>query len=152
MEAILAIDINNGISKDGDIPWKSHKDMSFFYNTTVNNIVIMGKNTYFSLPEKYRPLKNRLNIVLTSNPDRYSSNNEYSNLFFTNNDKIYMDIIVNKDKYIELYPFLNNNFKILFIGGKQIYEKYIHLCHTVWVTKFKRDFMKFNSKDNQIYF
>jgi dihydrofolate reductase len=45
MEAILAVDINNGLSKDGIIPWRSKNDMQFFLNKTKNNIVIMGKNT-----------------------------------------------------------------------------------------------------------
>lgn len=40
-------------------------------NKTKKNVVIMGKNTYFSLPEQNRPLKNRLNIVLTNHPDQY---------------------------------------------------------------------------------
>ena len=34
MEAILAIDINFDISKDGKLPWKSKKDMRFFFNKT----------------------------------------------------------------------------------------------------------------------
>ena len=144
MEAILAIDTNNGISKNGVIPWKSKKDMSFFYNITKRNIVIMGKNTYFSLPNEYRPLKNRLNIVYTSEPQIYLFNenyNKYDNLIFTNNDKIYLDIMENKERYIDIYPSLNSNFKIIFIGGKKIYENYIHLCKNVWVTNFKQNFM-----------
>ena len=91
MEAILAIDSKNGISKNGVIPWKSKKDMSFFYNVTKRNVVIMGKNTYFSIPQEYRPLKNRLNIVYTSEPQIYLFNenyNKYNNLIFTNNEKI----------------------------------------------------------------
>jgi dihydrofolate reductase len=71
MEAIYAIDSKYGLSKKGFIAWKSNKDMIFFKNKTMNNIFIMGKNTYFSLPKNYRPLKNRLNIVLTSNPEKY---------------------------------------------------------------------------------
>jgi len=57
MEAILATDMSDGLSKEGKIPWKSQKDMRFFYQTTKNNIVIMGRNTYFSLPENIRPQK-----------------------------------------------------------------------------------------------
>ena len=34
MEAILAYDLNNGISKNGTIPWKSKTDLNFFYNIT----------------------------------------------------------------------------------------------------------------------
>jgi dihydrofolate reductase len=139
MEAILALDSNNGISKDGYIPWKSKKDMTFFYNTTKNNVVIMGKNTYLSLPDNFRPLKNRLNIVLTSAPDIFSSN-ESNNLLFTNNDLIYEEIFKDKERYINMCPSLSCDFKIYIIGGKQVYEKYIPLCKTVLLTKLKQDY------------
>lgn len=49
MEAILATDMSGGLSKDNLIPWKSKKDMQFFYQKTKNNIVIMGRSTYFFL-------------------------------------------------------------------------------------------------------
>jgi dihydrofolate reductase len=142
MEAILATDINFGISKDGKIPWKSKKDMSFFFNKTKNNVVIMGKTTYFSLPEQFRPLKDRLNIVLTSNPHPYMNNTEYiyPNLIFTDDDTINFHIKENREKFLDIYPFLSSNFKIFIIGGKQIYEKYISLCSTVWVTTIKKNY------------
>jgi dihydrofolate reductase len=142
MEAILATDINFGISKDGKIPWKSKKDMSFFFNKTKNNVVIMGSTTYFSLPEEFRPLKNRLNIVLTKTPYQYTNNieAEHANIFFTNDEKIYMFIESNREKTLESFPFLSSNFKIFIIGGKQIYEKYIPLCSTVWVTTIKKNY------------
>jgi dihydrofolate reductase len=39
-----------------------------------------------------------------------------------------------------MYPFLNTNFKIVIIGGKQIYENYFPLCKTVWVTRIKNNY------------
>lgn len=142
MEAILAIDIKNGLSKDGRIPWNSKKDMIYFYNKTKNNVVIMGKNTYFSIPKEKRPLKNRFNIVLTRDPntDLFTKNENNSNLIFTNNDKIYETILSNKDAYYVLCPSLSRNFKIYIIGGKQIYEKYIPICKSIWVTYIKSDY------------
>ena len=102
MEAIYAIDEKNGISKNGVIPWKSKKDMKFFMNKTIGNVVIMGKNTYFSLPENIRPLKNRLNIVLTSKPSEYSHIKSTSNnLVFTDYENIYKALIVNKEKVVK---------------------------------------------------
>jgi dihydrofolate reductase len=143
MEAILALDINNGLSKDGIIPWNSKKDMHFFFNKTKNNILIMGKNTYFSLPENSRPLKDRLNIVLTTNPDSFLLNNEnkYNNLLFTKDDKIFLSIYNNREKYFSTYPSLSRNFKIYIIGGKQIYEKFFPLCQTIWLTRIKKNYM-----------
>lgn len=139
MEAILATDINSGISKNGIIPWKSKKDMRFFFNKTKNNIVIMGRSTYFSLPEQYRPLKDRLNIVLTRDPEQFIHLEE-DNLFFTNDDKIYESILNNREKYLRLCPALSSNFIIFIIGGKQIYEKYITLCDKVWLTTIKKNY------------
>ena len=144
MEAILATDMSCGLSKDDLIPWKSKKDMQFFYQKTKNNIVIMGRSTYFSLPKNIRPLKNRLNIVLTKDPYKYM--NDYKNipgLVFTDDDNIHLYIQKYREKLYELYNkcgvSLSRNFKIIFIGGKQIYEKYIPLCEIVWHTTIKAD-------------
>ena len=138
MEAIYAIDSQNGLSKNGIIPWKSKKDMSFFFNKTKNNIVIMGKNTFFSIP---RPLKNRLNIVLTNSPHLYENIvNEDSHVLFMNNNNIHQDILNNRNKYYEMYTYLQKDFTIFFIGGKTIYEQFIPLCDKVWVTYFKYNY------------
>jgi dihydrofolate reductase len=141
MEAIYAIDSNYGLSKEGKIAWESKKDMLFFKNKTINNIVIMGKNTYFSLPKKHRPLKNRLNIVLTNNPEKYSHETiNLQNIIFVKNDKIYQVIFNDRKKYLRLYPFLTSEFKIYIIGGKDIYEQFIPLCKCVWMTKLKSSY------------
>ena len=39
-----------------------------------------------------------------------------------------------------MFPYLNCDFKIFIIGGKNIYEQYIPLCETVWVTRIKKDY------------
>jgi len=142
MEAILAVDSNNGLSKEGIIPWKSIKDLNFFYEKTKNNVVIMGRNTYLSLPDNVRPLKNRLNIVLTSQPNLFlnepSDKPNQNNIIFTNNQNIHTSILKNREKFIGFYPALSRNFKIFFIGGKQIYDQYIPLCEVVWVSRIKK--------------
>lgn len=144
LEAILAIDINNGLSKDNKIPWKCASDMTFFYNQTKGNIVIMGKNTYFSLPEKKRPLKDRLNIILTKNPQYYifgnNNINQLNNLLFTNNIDIYKEILNNKERYNELFPFLKKDFKIFIIGGNEIYSIYFPLCSNIWISHIKGNY------------
>jgi dihydrofolate reductase len=139
MEAIVAYDINRGISKNGSIPWKISEDMRFFKNTTLKNVVIMGKNTFVSL--NYKPLKDRLNIVITRKPELYFNyTTEHSNLMFTDNENIHLDIIRNSNEYANRFYFLNKHFKIFFIGGEQIYNSFIPLCHTVWVTQIKHNY------------
>lgn len=64
---IVAMDSDRGIGKNNDLMWHLPKDMKFFKDTTQGQIVVMGRKNYDSIPEKYRPLPNRLNVVLTRN-------------------------------------------------------------------------------------
>ena len=64
---IVAMDKNRGIGKNNDLMWHLPNDMRFFKETTVNHIVVMGRKNYDSIPEKYRPLPNRRNVILTRN-------------------------------------------------------------------------------------
>lgn len=66
---IAALSKNNVIGKDGDIPWKISADMKRFAELTTGHTVVMGRKTYESLPKKFRPLPDRNNIVLTSQPN-----------------------------------------------------------------------------------
>lgn len=63
---IVARDRNGAIGKDNDIPWHIPQDLAFFMRETLGGAVIMGRNTWDSLPAAVRPLKNRLNIVVSS--------------------------------------------------------------------------------------
>lgn len=62
---IAAVSENNVIGKDGDIPWHIPEDMEHFKQKTTGHAVIMGRKTFESLPENFRPLPDRKNIVLT---------------------------------------------------------------------------------------
>jgi dihydrofolate reductase len=145
MESIYAVDSNNGLSKNGTIPWKSKSDMEFFMHKTINNVVIMGKNTFFSIPKEHRPLKNRLNIVLTNDyklwGDIYEDNDDFNNnVIITDNSNIYQDILNNRNKYNEIHSCLKKDFSVFIIGGKSIYNQFIPLCNKVWVTYIKHDY------------
>jgi dihydrofolate reductase len=78
---IAALDANNGIGKDNDIPWRKTKelqerfkeDMALFQAYTLNQAVIMGRKTYESIPPKFRPLKERINIVVLSQSGLYTT-------------------------------------------------------------------------------
>jgi len=58
---------NKAIGKDNTIPWHAPEDLKAFQRETIGGAIIMGRNTWDSLP--FKPLKNRLNIVVSSNPD-----------------------------------------------------------------------------------
>lgn len=63
--SVFAMTSERLIGKNGVLPWHIPEDLKHFQNLTKGQIVVMGKNTYYSLPEKYRPLPHRRNIVLT---------------------------------------------------------------------------------------
>ena len=74
LNLVVSINQNNLIGIDNDLLIKSKEDLKNFYKITTQyypegnkNIVIMGYNTWISLPPSKRPLKNRMNIVLTQN-------------------------------------------------------------------------------------
>lgn len=62
---IVAIDDNFGIGKNNSIPWHIPDDLINFKKITTNNVCIMGRNTWDSLPKKFKPLPNRKNIIVS---------------------------------------------------------------------------------------
>lgn len=66
---IVAMGQNREIGKDNDLLWHLPDDMKFFKQTTEGHIVVMGRKNWDSIPERFRPLRNRENVVLTRNPD-----------------------------------------------------------------------------------
>lgn len=65
---IVAADLRDGIARDGQIPWRLPGDLARFKRLTVGrgkNAVLMGRTTWESLPARFRPLPDRLNLVLS---------------------------------------------------------------------------------------
>jgi dihydrofolate reductase len=62
---IVAIDEEFGIGKNNSIPWHISEDLKNFKRLTINNVCIMGRNTWTSLPSQFQPLPNRKNIIIS---------------------------------------------------------------------------------------
>lgn len=62
---ISALDLNRGIGYENRLPWHLSADLKHFAGTTKGNTVIMGRKTWDSIPEQYRPFKERLNLVIS---------------------------------------------------------------------------------------
>ena len=62
---IAAVAANGVIGKDNDLIWTLRDDMAFFKTTTKGHHVIMGRKNWESIPERFRPLPGRPNIVLS---------------------------------------------------------------------------------------
>ncbi|KAH8120155.1 dihydrofolate reductase-like domain-containing protein [Phellopilus nigrolimitatus] len=72
---IVAATLTNGIGQSARLPWRLPLEMAYFARVTTGapegsaNAVIMGRNTWESIPPKFRPLKERINVVVSSNAD-----------------------------------------------------------------------------------
>ena len=123
MKAIVAVDINWGIGKDNKLLFHIKEDMERFKEITMNKVVIMGRKTFESLPNK-KPLPYRVNVVLTTD------------------DSYHADGIIVVHNITELNKFLQNydTEDVIIIGGGKIYEEFINDCSDVYVTVVSRSF------------
>jgi len=134
LHCIAAMDINRGIGKSGNLPWFLPKELKSFAKLTSNvkcdgkqNAVIMGRLTYFSIPEKVRPLKNRLNIVLSTT---LQQNDLPENVILLRNLKE----VVEKLSTEPYYNLIENAFVI---GGSSVYNETIQssFCQRIYLTE-----------------
>jgi len=103
---IAAVAENSVIGKDNDLIWHIPADLKFFKDTTAGHHVIMGRRNYDSIPDKYRPLPGRTNVIVTRNKDFKAEN---CLVFHTLKDAINNAIAEGDEE-----PFV--------IGGGQIYK------------------------------
>ena len=66
---VAAVARGGVIGRDGGIPWRIPEDMTRFRELTTGHAVVMGRRTWESLPDRFRPLPGRDNVVVTRNPD-----------------------------------------------------------------------------------
>ena len=66
---VVAFAGNGVIGRDGGLPWHLPTDMKRFRELTIERVVIMGRRTFESLPDRFRPLPDRRNLVLSSRRD-----------------------------------------------------------------------------------
>ena len=104
IKLIVAMDPNQLIGKNNQLPWNIKEDLAHFKQTTIGHAVVMGRKTYESIG---KALPNRVNYVLTRDPDFKAKESS---------------VIIVKD-YLELIKKYKNSQDILFvIGGEQVYQ------------------------------
>lgn len=110
---IVAVDKNNAIGKGGELPWHYSADLKFFRQQTTGHACVMGYKTWLTLK---RPLKERLNIVLSRRPEITPQ----------------ASVLVLRDKQavLSLLPYLSCD--LFVIGGRQVYETFLEDI-TRWV-------------------
>jgi dihydrofolate reductase len=70
---VVAMDENRLIGRNNALPWRLPDDMRWFREQTLGKPCVMGRRTYDSLPDRFRPLPGRLNIVVTRNREYEAS-------------------------------------------------------------------------------
>jgi dihydrofolate reductase len=113
---ILAIAQNFAIGKDGKLPWHYSADFKFFKQTTSENAVVMGFNTWKSIG---KPLPKRLNIVLSRNAQ------------IENQREVLL--LRSKEEVLSLSKYLNCD--LFIIGGAKTYENFADVIEKWIVTE-----------------
>jgi len=114
LSLIVARARNGAIGKGNDIPWHAPEDLKMFQRETTGGAIIMGRNTWDSLP--FKPLKNRLNIVVS----RDTSLTEH--------------VVSSVSEAVSL-AYLQGYQRIYGIGGQSIYTEMLPLADRLLVTE-----------------
>ena len=130
---IVAKNVDNGIGYNGDLLFRLKSDMEFFKKITLFtpdsdliNCVIMGHNTWNSIPDKFKPLPNRLNVILSTN------NFHILKKIYENNNNIIISDNFNNN--IEQLKKRNDIYNIFIIGGNLIYKKSLNIVNKLYIT------------------
>ena len=120
ISAIVAVDNDWGIGFNGELLEHIPEDLKYFKELTMNNIVVMGRKTWESLPKK--PLPNRLNIVIC-----------HTDMISYHDGAVFcgLEDIINMMKFSQE----KDTRQQFVIGGGQIYKQLLPLCKKVYVTK-----------------
>ena len=152
---IVAVDAKNGIGTKGQLPWHLPADLRHFKEITIGkniaakkNVVVMGRKTWDSIPEKFRPLPQRLNIVLTRDKNSH-----------------YPAGVLKMESFEQAFEMLESDDmqkeidSIYVIGGQTIFEQAINdlRCQKIYVTHISKTFdcdtffPPFNQQFEKIY-
>lgn len=121
---IAAVAENLVIGRNNDLVWRLPDDMKYFMETTQHHHVIMGRRNYESIPHKFRPLPNRVNIIVTKQDD------------YTADDCLITNSI---EEAIKIAHNANQE-EVFIIGGGQIYAQAIDLADRLYITEIKSSF------------
>lgn len=118
---IVAYDLDRTIGRENKLPWENQLpvDMRHFSRLTAGKSLVMGRKTFESLPDRFRPLPNRQNIVV--------SRTQQEGFNDVNTDLIGAGSL--EDAFSKAHS------EIMVIGGAQIYEQALPLVDRVYVTR-----------------
>jgi dihydrofolate reductase len=121
---IVAVGSNNAIGKNNTLIWHLPADMKFFKEKTTGHCIITGRKNYESIPDKFRPLTNRTNIVITRQEDYKAPG-----AIVTSS----LEEAVEKAKQ-------TGDTEIFIIGGGDVFRQSLHLVDTIYLTRIEEAF------------
>lgn len=124
---IVAFSKNFVIGNENDIPWYIREDMRYFKETTIDKIVIMGRKTYESIPEKHRPLIGRTTYLLTRDKN-YKVDHPDVRIFHSFSKALFAAKLSSVDK------------EIMIAGGAEIYKQAMPHADKIYATVIQKDF------------
>jgi len=121
LSLIAAVSTNNCIGKNGGLPWHIPEDMKHFRDITMGKLVIMGRKTWESIPDNYRPLPGMKNIVITRQehypvPDTVEVFNDLNHALLAHRGE-----------------------EKICIGGGELYKQCIETADTIYITRVHQD-------------
>lgn len=145
-------DSANIIGYQNELLYRIDEDMEFFKTITTvcsnknkTNAVLMGYNTWLSIPNSFRPLKNRLNVVLSKDHCNYHDIEKGQNILFRNNFEVTISELERMD----------NIESIFIIGGSQIYQQALQMnrINKIYLTEIHSNlFSSLADKQQIVYF
>ena len=124
---IVAFSENFVIGSGNEIPWYIREDLQYFKEVTMDKIVIMGRKTYESIPEKHRPLMGRTTYLLTRDKT-YTVDHPDVKIFHDLPKAIFAARISAKDT------------EIMIAGGAEIYKQAMPHAQKIYATVIHQDF------------
>ncbi|HKC66702.1 MAG TPA: dihydrofolate reductase [Bacteroidia bacterium] len=125
LSIIVAVAQNNVIGKNNTLIWNLPADMKFFKEKTKGHVIITGRKNYESIPEKFRPLPDRINVVITRQAD-YKAPGAI--------------VVPSIEAAIEYVKQHHANEEIFIIGGAEIYKQTIAICNKIYLTRIHHSF------------
>jgi len=122
LHLIYARSRNNVIGVNGDLPWHLPEDLAHFKRTTLGQPVIMGRVTWQSIPEKFRPLPGRTNVVVSRQPDFSAPGAQ---------------VVTSLQAAVDLFAAED---VVWLIGGAQLYAQAMPLAQQLVITEIDADY------------
>jgi dihydrofolate reductase len=122
LSIIVAASTNMVIGKNNDLPWNLPTDLKYFKSKTLGKKVVMGRKCWESIPEKFRPLPNRENIILTGQFD-YNANGAWT----CHDAEMFMSSAI------------LNPTECFIIGGAEIYKMAFNYADTLYLTRINAE-------------